>query len=331
MIEARFYEKLDDATRCLLCPRRCRIKPGTVGVCRTRKNVDGTLYAIGYGEYTSLALDPIEKKPLYHFFPGSTILSIGTRGCNLLCRFCQNWEISQGDPPTRRIEPGTLVGMARKHAGDMGCIGIAYTYSEPLVWYEFVFDTARLAREAGMKNVIVTNGEINEEPLAELLPYIDAMNIDVKGFTAEFYRRICGGELEPVLRTVERAHGKCHIELTNLIIPTLNDSPDEISNLVDWVASVGTEIPLHFSRYFPQYKLDIPPTPISTLRRAMDIAREKLKYVYIGNVPGGDGNDTYCYNCGQKVIERRGFAVVGYHMENGECDNCGAKIHLVEE
>ncbi|HHV63133.1 MAG TPA: AmmeMemoRadiSam system radical SAM enzyme [Firmicutes bacterium] len=330
MIEARFYERLDDAIRCLLCPRRCRIKPGAVGVCRTRKNVDGTLYAIGYGEYTSLALDPIEKKPLYHFFPGSMVLSVGTRGCNLLCRFCQNWEISQGDPPTRHIEPGTLVDMARRYAGSMGCIGIAYTYSEPLVWYEFVFDTARLARQAGMKNVVVTNGEINEEPLAELLPYIDAMNIDVKGFTDEFYQKTCGGELEPVLRTVERAHGKCHIELTNLIIPTLNDSTGEISNLVDWVASVGTEIPLHFSRYFPQYKLDIPPTPVSTLRRAREIARKKLKYVYIGNVPGGDGNDTYCYNCGQKVIERQGFEVVGYHIEDGKCDNCGVKIHLID-
>lgn len=329
MKEALFYENEGDAVRCLLCPRRCKIGPGARGVCRGRRNVDGRLYVEIYGEYTSIALDPIEKKPLYHFYPGSWILSLGTRGCNLLCRFCQNWEISQGEARTEKIAPGELVDLALERKGD--CIGIAYTYSEPLVWYEFVLDTAKLAHERGLANVIVTNGEINEEPLRKLLPYVDAMNIDVKAFREEFYRKVCGGELEPVKRTVTIAKAAgCHVELTNLIIPTLNDSPDEIKELVMWVASeVGIDTPLHFSRYFPRYKMTLPPTPVETLLMAREIAEKELRYVYIGNVPGDLGNDTFCHNCRAKVIERKGFDVRILGVKEGRCSNCGAELSII--
>ncbi|HHY46330.1 MAG TPA: AmmeMemoRadiSam system radical SAM enzyme [Firmicutes bacterium] len=332
MKEARYYERVDtqDAVRCLLCPKRCFIRPGASGLCRTRKNVEGKLYSTIYGEYTSIALDPMEKKPLYHFYPGSTVLSLGTRGCNLLCKFCQNWEISQGNAPTEHIEPGEITALAKKYRDRARCVGIAYTYSEPVVWYEFVTDTARLAHEEGLRNVLVTNGEINPEPLDELLPYIDAMNIDVKGFRDEFYRKICGGSLEPVLKTVELAARKCHVEVTNLIIPGLNDSPGEIAELVDWLSGLGDHIPIHFSRYFPNYKLDLPPTPLETLRMAGEIARKKLKYVYLGNVREPGGNDTFCYRCGRVVIKRVGFQIAERHLENGSCEYCGARIHIVE-
>lgn len=307
----------------------CTIRPGRVGFCRARKNVEGLLYSTIYGEYTSLALDPIEKKPLYHFHPGFTVLSIGTRGCNLRCGFCQNWQISQEDAPTDHISPEELAGEAKIREKTHRCIGIAYTYSEPLVWYEFVLDTSKLVHERGLKNVLVTNGEINEEPIEQLLPYIDAMNIDVKSFRNSYYMKVCGGKLPPVLRTAELVKkGGCHIEITNLVVPTLNDSPEEIRELVDWVASLGVETPLHFSRYSPNYRMDVPPTPVGTLKKAKEIADRKLRYVYIGNVWDEEGNDTRCYQCGNVVIRRRGFGIMDYKVVDGKCFNCGAKIDL---
>ncbi|MDR9756757.1 MAG: AmmeMemoRadiSam system radical SAM enzyme [Thermoanaerobacterales bacterium] len=253
---------------------------GSAGRARTKR---GVLYTLNYGKLTSWGIDPIEKKPLHRFYPGSWIFSVGTFGCNFHCGFCQNWEIAHGDPPTKEVTAEELVGIALD-ARRAGSIGIAYTYSEPMIWYEFVYDTAKRAQQEGLKNVLVTNGFVQKEPFMELLPFIDAMNIDVKAFTDEFYRKTCGGRLEPVLRTVELAHQSCHVEITTLVVPGMNDSEEEISSLVDWIASLDPSIPLHLSRYFPRYKFDLPPTPIDTLKRAKEIALKKLKYVYLGNV-----------------------------------------------
>lgn len=284
MQEAKYYKKLDnELVWCHLCPQNCKIKPGRKGICRARQNQEGVLYTLNYGKLTSWGIDPIEKKPLYRFYPGSLIFSVGTFGCNFRCGFCQNWEIAHGDPPTREVTAEELVEIALD-AKRSGSIGIAYTYSEPMIWYEFVYDTAKRAQQEGLKNVLVTNGFVQKEPFMELLPFIDAMNIDVKAFTDEFYRKTCGGQLDPVLRTVELAHKSCHVEITTLVVPGMNDSEEEISSLVDWIASLDPSIPLHLSRYFPRYKFDLPPTPVATLKRAKEIALEKLKYVYLGNV-----------------------------------------------
>lgn len=286
MHEAMFYHPKEKGLLfCELCPKGCSIWEGQKGFCRVRENRHGVLYTLNYGKVSSSALDPMEKKPLYHFYPGTLILSLGTVGCNLRCGFCQNWQIAQGDPPTQNLTPGEAVELAlEQRAKGLPCTGLAYTYSEPFMWYEYVYDTSRLAREAGLKNVLVTNGYVREEPLIKLLPYIDAMNIDVKGFTDSYYRENCAGQLEPVKRTVEIAQERCHVELTTLLVPGLNDSPEEIEELVAWVASLNPAIPVHFSRYFPNYKFDLPPTPLKTMEQAWEIAKKKLKYVHLGNV-----------------------------------------------
>jgi len=284
--EARHYVVLPDGkVQCRLCPHQCRLGPGRAGICRVRENVDGRLVTRIYGECSSISLDPVEKKPLYHFHPGSTILSLGTIGCNLSCRFCQNWQISQDDAPTRYLGPQQVVDMACRYR-DEGCIGLAYTYSEPLIWFEYVLDTAKLAADRGLKNVVVTNGMIMEEPLRELLPYIDAMNIDIKAFSEEFYRKYCGGKLQPVLETARIVASSCHLEVTNLLIPGLNDAADDLHGLCGWIRdNLGYETPLHLSRYHPAYKMQLPPTPVDTMRKAGQIARSYLKYVHLGNMP----------------------------------------------
>lgn len=330
MQEARFYEKLEDGrVWCHLCPQNCRISPGHVGFCRARKNEGGVLYTLNYGRISAWGIDPIEKKPLYHFYPGTQIFSVGTFGCNFHCGFCQNWQIAHGEPLTQTCSPAELVEIACRAEERSGSIGIAYTYSEPLIWYEYVCDAARLAREKGLKNVLVTNGSVQEEPLRELLPYIDAMNIDVKAFTEDFYREICRGKLGPVLRTVEIAHGRCHVEITNLIVPTKNDGEEEIAALVDWVASLDPAIPLHFSRYFPQYRFNLPPTPLATLKKAREIALKKLKYVYIGNAPELGEDDTFCPNCRNLLIERTGYRTTVTGLRERRCTQCGREIEIV--
>jgi pyruvate formate lyase activating enzyme len=283
MHEALYYTRLSGRlVQCHLCPHECHIDDGKAGACGVRMNKGGTLYSEVYGRTTSVSLDPIEKKPLYHYHPGEMILSAGTRGCNFRCDFCQNWQISQDlNVPTQDITSGFLVEKAK----ELKSFGIAYTYNEPFIWYEFVLDTARLAKAGGLKNVLVTNGYVNMGPLEGIMPYIDAMNIDLKSFDADFYRKVCRARLEPVLDVIKRSAKACHVELTNLIIPTLNDGPDTIRKMIDWIASeVGEDTPLHFSRYFPCYKMRLPPTPVETLRMAERIAKEKLKYVYLGNV-----------------------------------------------
>lgn len=333
MKKASYWEgKPGKVVLCLLCPQYCKIQPGNAGVCRARKNVEGTLVSLNYGEVTSFALDPIEKKPLYHFHPGSEILSAGTKGCNLSCGFCQNWQISQADTETYQVTSTRLAEITADYGRKGKSVGLSYTYSEPLIWFEFVLETARLVREEGLKNVLVTNGHVNEEPLKELLPYIDAMNIDVKSFSPSFYANVCHGKLKPVLRTAELAReAGCHVEITNLIIPGLNDSEEDIGKLVNWVAtSLGDVTPLHFSRYYPAYRFTQPPTPIDTLHKAADIANEKLKYVYLGNVPGNEGADTVCYHCGKTVIMRTVQGVTKLHIRDAKCVYCGAPIHIIQ-
>ncbi len=328
---ARFYEKLDrERVWCHLCPHNCKINPGGYGICRVRQNLAGNLYTINYGMVTSGGVDPMEKKPLYHFYPGSNILSVGTFGCNFRCGFCQNWEIAQGEsPPARELTPEELVDLALEAREKSGSVGIAYTYSEPMVWYEFIYDTARLAGEKGLKNVLVTNGFVQKEPLLELLPFVEAMNIDVKAFTGDFYRQVCSGRLEPVLKTVELAQGKYHLEITNLIVPGMNDSDQEITALVDWLASVDSKIPLHLSRYFPQYEFDEPATPLETMERAYEIASEKLNYVYVGNAWELAKNDTFCPECGALLIDRSGYAVQSKGLDGALCRKCGHKANII--
>ena len=297
MKEALYYESLEgDSVRCRLCPHNCLIHSGRVGICYVRQNIDGKLFALAYGRTSATHLDPIEKKPLYRFRPGSLIYSISSVGCNLGCPYCQNWEIAHPrdafphknprqvvETMTTPLEPEQAVAQALSMR-DQGNIGIAYTYNEPLIGWEYVRDTARLAREQGLSNVLVTNGFISEEPLLQLLPFLDAVNVDIKGFSDDFYHRL-GGRLQPVLQSARVMSKHCHVEVTNLLIPTWNTDDKQISDLVDWIAeNMGPETPLHFSRYFPARKLALPSTTLQTLRHAQEIAEERLRYVFLGNV-----------------------------------------------
>jgi pyruvate formate lyase activating enzyme len=324
--EARYYEKLDRGyARCLLCPHFCRIGPGRRGICQGRENRAGSLYASNYGECVSLALDPIEKKPLYHFHPGSVILSTAPNGCNLSCRFCQNADISQGPVPTRYLPPEDLAGLA----AEGGSIGVSFTYTEPLIWFEYLLDAGAIIHQRGLKNVLVTNGMINEEPLRELLPLIDAMNVDLKSMEEDFYRRVCGGHLREVLRTIEISKQHCLVEVTNLVIPGLNDTTQQLRRLIDWVAGLGADTPLHFSRYFPHYRMRAPATPVETLRMAWEMAREKLRYVYVGNAHIEGASDTRCHGCSNVLIARQGYVTTITGIGQGRCAKCGAKAEAV--
>jgi pyruvate formate lyase activating enzyme len=269
----------------------------------------------------------MEKKPLYHFHPGERILSVGTNGCNLGCPFCQNWSISQKDSPSEEITPDGIIALASRYNTKF----IAYTYNEPFIWYEYVLDSAKAAKEQGFINVLVTNGYINPEPLKELLPYISAMNIDIKSINNNFYRRLCKAELEPVLETIKIARGKAHIEITNLVITGENDKTGEFEELARWIAdNLGRDTPLHFSAYFPSYKFNNPPTPAETLLKAYQIARKHLDFVYLGNVTGvKEGRDTICYKCGAKLIERMGYQIkIDSLMAGGTCKHCGSENNI---
>jgi len=282
MKQALYWQSEGTAIRCLLCPHACVIAEGHAGRCRVRQNQNEILMSLNYGEISSMALDPIEKKPLCHFFPGKKILSVGTWGCNFHCQFCQNWEIAHGNPQVFFTAPEQLAQLATRQGAD--CIGVAYTYSEPTVWFEYVLDAAVAVKKMGLKNVLVTNGFVNEDPLLEILPFIDAMNIDVKAFGADYYRDVCAGGLDTVKRTVEIAARRTHVEVTTLLIPELNDSDTEISALARWLSAISPDIPIHFSRYFPCYKMDRPPTSRETLVRARNLALPFLRYVHLGNV-----------------------------------------------
>jgi len=325
--EAAFSRKMTDyKLQCLLCPAECKLAEDQVGICGCRFNRQGILYTDNYGEAVTLAVDPIEKKPLYHFYPTTNIVSTGANGCNLGCLHCQNWTISQSKAHTTYIEPTTLV----KAAGGQGSIGVAFTYTEPMIWYEYIMDAAPLLRRAGYKVVLVTNGYINPEPLAPLLEHVDAANIDLKGMRPEFYKKVCKGKLEPVLDTIRTvAASPVHLELTNLLIPGKNDSDDDITALVDFIASVSDGIPLHLSAYHPQYRLKVESTPADTMLRALAIARRKLKYVFLGNVTLDDGSDSNCPNCGHTLIRRYGYHTEIVGLDGASCANCGGATGVI--
>ena len=337
MKEASLYVKLDDKrVRCQLCAHRCTIAEGRRGVCQVRENRDGVLYSLVYGQAISQAVDPIEKKPLFHFYPGTRAFSIATVGCNLRCTFCQNAEISQmvrdhdrilGRPAT----PESVVRAARGHR----CRSIAYTYTEPTVFFEFTYDISKLAHEEGIKNVYVTNGYMTREMLEEVTsptapPLIDAANVDLKAFRDEFYREQCGASLQPVLDSLVMMKSRgVWVEVTTLVIPGLNDSEEELGQIANFVAEeLGVDTPWHVSRFHPTYKLtDRPPTPVQTLNRAREIGLAAgLHYVYEGNVPGSEGENTRCPACGERIIERFGYQVVANQAICGECAHCGAEI-----
>jgi len=330
LAKAMFWKKAEDNNvRCELCPHKCLISPGGVGACRVRKNINGELYSLVYGLASSIAVDPIEKKPLYHLEPGSYVLSLSTWGCNFKCPHCQNWEISQTEPLerfSRRITPEDVLRYLKETKAD----GVSWTYNEPTIWYEFIFDSSKLIREETDAYITwVTNGFINEKPLRNIAPYIDGMNVDYKG-PEEAYRMF-GGHLDPVRKTITIAYDLgIHVELTYLIIPTVNDSERAINDFIEFVKSLDDEIPVHFTRFFPHYKMrHIPPTPVETLVRAYKRAKERgLKYVYVGNIINERYNTTYCPNCGRPVIVRSIFSIVEYRISENRCAYCGAPIRI---
>ncbi|HEM47232.1 MAG TPA: AmmeMemoRadiSam system radical SAM enzyme [Alphaproteobacteria bacterium] len=325
-VEARYWKPEGEALRCSLCPHRCLVRDGERGRCRVRENRGGRLFSLIYGHVVSANVDPLEKKPLYHFHPGKPVLSIGTNGCNFSCPFCQNYAIAQGWVDGAEWPPEEAVRLG----GEGASIGIAYTYNEPFIWFEYVLDCARLAREAGLVNVLVTNGYVSPEPLEELLPYIDALNIDLKALDDGFYKRICGGRLAPVLETIKRAASVSHVEITNLLVTDENDSPEQVAALADWIASeVGRQTPLHLSRYFPAYKFKAPQTPLDRLLAAWEAARERLDFVYMGNVVTSVGADTVCPSCGAVVVERQGYYAKVIGLADGCCSSCGRTLPIL--
>lgn len=325
-VPARYAVAEGGAVRCQLCPNHCLIVPGKEGRCLGRRNEGGTLLAVTYGEIVSWAIDPMEKKPLYHFHPGEPVFSVATYGCNLRCPFCQNADISQSAAPTRRVMPTGLVELVKQS----GCRFIAYTYSEPLVWFEYLLDTARLMHAAGVGNILVTNGMINSEPLAELLPLIDAMNVDLKSVRSEFYSDYVKGDLATVMNTIRTARPVCHVELTTLIIPGRNDSDEELAELVRFVAGLGRNTVLHLSRYFPRHRAQEPATPVSRLLAAVARARQELNYVYVGNISApSEYRDTFCPCCRTLLIDRSAYGGRIVNCSDGKCGNCGRPVDFV--
>lgn len=320
--------------RCQLCAQACMIAPGERGRCRARMNVDGELRSLVYGRPAAVHVDPIEKKPFFHFLPGSNAYSLATAGCPLHCRFCQNWELSQARPEDFRgdyTRPSAIVAAAE--GGNVPVI--AFTYNEPTVFTEYLADIARAARARGVCSVLVSCGFMQEAPLSEMCGVLDAIKIDLKGFSADFYRRVCSAELAPVLRSIKQvAASGTHLEIVNLVVPTLNDSEHLLTELSAWVVGeLGPDVPVHFTRFHPDYQLlNLPPTPVGTLERAYDIARKHgMHYPYVGNVPGHVGNHTYCPGCGQVVIRRSGFFVLENVIEGDCCPQCGTRIAGVWE
>ncbi len=325
-VEARFYEKLPGRdVRCKLCPRGCVVGDGQRGRCRVRENRGGTYYSLVHSRVCAAHIDPIEKKPFFHFHPGILAFSLATAGCNLSCKFCQNWEISQARPedlPARYMPPAEVASLAKQNH----CPAVAFTYSEPTVFNEFVTDAADAARERGMKAVVVSNGFIQQEPLKRLCRHVDAIKIDLKACSAKYYREVFGGELRPVLDTLVTTRKDARwMEIVHLVVPTLNDSDNEFRDLARWIkANLGRDVPIHFTRFQPLYLLkNLPPTPVETLERAKAIAdAEGLQYAYIGNVPGHAAENTMCPKCRHLLIERTGFTITQNHIRKGKCEYC---------
>lgn len=330
MKEALFYEKIGEGkVRCFLCAHHCTILPGKRGICAVRENIDGTLYSLVYGKVIARHIDPIEKKPLFHFYPGSRSYSIATVGCNFRCLHCQNYDISQypkvyPDIPGEDMTPEEVV----KEAEQTGCKSISYTYTEPTIFFEFAYDCARLAHERGIKNVFVSNGYTSPEATKAIAPYLDGNNIDLKG-DDNFYKKVAGARLQPVLDTIRLMKELgVWVEVTTLIIPTYNDSEEFLRWVAEFIRSVDPSMPWHVTQFYPTYKLtDQPRTPISTLRRAREIGlKAGLKYVYEGNVPGEGGENTYCPVCGELLIERFGFSLTSVKIKDSRCPKCGTTI-----
>ncbi|MBN2521415.1 MAG: AmmeMemoRadiSam system radical SAM enzyme [Bacteroidales bacterium] len=335
MKEALYYTKLpENEVICELCPHNCRIKEGKAGTCRVRVNKKGILYTETYGVVSAIHVDPIEKKPLYHFYPSSNILSIGTIGCNFRCRFCQNSDISQvskNDFPY--LKPYYTEDIVKLALREKQNLGIAYTYNEPTIFYEYMLEIAREASANNLKNVIVSNGYINLKPLEELIEYIDAFNIDLKAFNNDFYKKYSGGTIEPVKDTLKFIKSrKKHLEITNLLIPTLNDDENEFEEMVKWIANeLGENTVFHISRYFPRHKMNIEATPIHLLETFFQIAKKHLHHVFIGNAAIKDGQNTYCSKCNKMVIQRNGYFTYVSGLDiKGNCLNCGEHLVIKE-
>lgn len=335
MKEAMFYVKEEEQkVRCTLCNHHCLIMPGKHGICGVRENRDGVLYSLVYGQVIARHIDPIEKKPFFHFHPGSKSYSIATVGCNFHCLFCQNYEISQMPKDEKRIAgepfpPEEVVAAA----GKLKCQSISYTYTEPTIFFEYAYDSARLANDRGIKNVFVSNGYMGQEAIKTIQPYLHAANIDLKSYSEKFYKEICGARLKPVLEnlTLMKKLG-IWVEVTTLIIPTLNDSEKELQEIADFIRTeLGPETPWHVSRFHPMYRLtSVPSTPVQTVLKAREIGlKAGLYYVYSGNIPGQGGENTYCHKCGALLIERLGFTILQYNVNNGKCPKCHAVVHGV--
>ncbi|MCX6777368.1 MAG: AmmeMemoRadiSam system radical SAM enzyme [Candidatus Micrarchaeota archaeon] len=327
MKEAYLYKKLGNVeVKCLLCAHGCIIRNGARGFCGVRENRNGILYSLVYGKLCSQAVDPIEKKPFYHFRPGSLAFSIATVGCNFRCLHCQNASISQ---PREIVGEDVTPERIAEMALASNCDGIAYTYTEPTIFFEYAVDTAKIARKKGLYNVFVTNGYMTEDAIKKMGD-IDASRIDLKSMSDKFYREICSARLEPVLKSIKLLHSRQHVEIINLVIPTKNDSDEDIRALCKWVFDLDKSIPLHFTAYYPSNKMAIPGTPASTLEKAYCIAKEEgIEYPYVGNVPGHPGENTYCPKCNEQVIERSGFSVSRMNLAKGnKCPNCGAEIKI---
>jgi len=326
---AMFQEETARGIMCRICPNECVLKEGELSKCNNRKVHDSKLYTLAFGNPCTVNIDPVEKKPLYHFYPGSRAYSIATAGCNLVCLNCQNWTISQTSPDKTRnydLPPADVVTDCIKN----NCRSIAYTYSEPVTFYEYVFETAQIARGSGVKNIMKSNGYINPEPLKKLCSVIDAANIDLKAFTESSYLKLTGGKLQPVLDSLKvyRDMG-VWLEITNLVVPNWSDNLEEINNMCRWLSDNGfNKTPLHFSRFYPMHKLEqLPPTPVDLLNKAVKIAIDSgLKYVYTGNVPGDERSNTVCPNCQSTIIVRQGFRIISNNIKNGKCGNCSKPV-----
>jgi pyruvate formate lyase activating enzyme len=332
-METRYKVRADNETvRCIICPRMCTLKPGQRGFCGTKENQGGKLINLTYGLLSAIAVDPIEKKPLAHFYPGSLSLSISSVGCSFTCPWCQNWHLSTAKPGSelKNVPPDYVVDMAHRQ----DCTSISYTYNEPLINLDYVEDTARIAKKEGVKNVLVTNGYVSLEALDRVVDVIDAANVDWKGFTEEFYNKYCSADLQSVLDATVEMHKKgVHVEITFLIIPETNDSVDEARRMSKYlVDNLGPDIPLHLSKFYPQYKFShLPPTPVETLLRAKEAAKEEgVHYVYVGNVPGKGYEDTVCPKCGETVIARVGYEITEWRLDNtNHCQHCGEPIPVI--
>lgn len=322
-----FFEKLNENTiKCKVCPHNCVIKEGQSGRCRVREVKDGVLYANNYGEISAFSLDPVEKKPLFHYKPGTNILSLGSYGCNFTCGFCQNYDIAQFKPNTEFISIEDIIKRAKAYQSQ-NSIGLAFTYNEPMMFYEYVLDVAKRCKEENLDVVVVSNGFINKEPLEMLLPFVDAMNIDLKSFSDAFYKSECSGRLEDVKSTIEIVSKYCHVEITTLLITGHNDTEEEVRSIASFIANINKDIPLHLSRYYPNYKFEEQATDIGKIKHLANIAKEYLNYVYIGNVLETD-NNTYCPNCNELLIERNIYSSLDKNQSNC-CKLCNKDLYII--